>query len=95
MNNQNQSEVKVTYTYRDKSRGSLHFTSEKQESPDLEPWNEYVLKSDYDKLIKENAILREALRKISKGTYEANPWSVVPSREALLALEVLKEVGEE
>lgn len=43
---------------------------------------------------KENKIMRDGLLEISKGTYEANPWTIVPTSDALIAQKILKEVGE-
>ena len=44
-------------------------------------------------LEKENKIMLKGLQEISKSQYEANPWTVVPTSDALLAQKILKEIG--
>lgn len=46
-----------------------------------------IEKSAYDKAV-------EALKVISKDTYEANPWTVVDTMSARKARETLRELGE-
>lgn len=42
----------------------------------------------------ENAKLRDFARLISESTFELNPFTIVPSKEAILAQKVLKELEE-
>jgi hypothetical protein len=42
-------------------------------------------------LLDENKKLREALEQIAKSEYEANPWTIVPTKDAKIAREALKE----
>lgn len=51
---------------------------------DYEPFR---VKKKYDKAI-------EALKEISKGKYELNPWTSGPSSEAQIAIKILQELGE-
>lgn len=46
-----------------------------------------IEKSAYDKAVK-------CLKEISKETYEANPWTVVKTANAIKAENTLKELGE-
>jgi hypothetical protein len=45
-------------------------------------------------LEKENKLMHEGLQEISKGRYEANPWTIVPTSDALIAKKILEEIGE-
>lgn len=47
--------------------------------------------SSIDKLQAENKKLRDALEEIAKSEYEANPWTIVPTKESKIAKKALKE----
>jgi len=44
-------------------------------------------------LEKENKLMREGLHEISKSRFEANPWTVVPTKDASMAKNILEEIG--
>ena len=84
-------EAKRELAYKDKKIAYLEAECERVYHPIREFWNQEK-DEEMKKLREEVERFRQALYDISQSTYEANPWTIVPSKEAKMARKALEEI---